>query len=68
MQHQIYQTALNGRLYLAPIAKEDVLEVLDVGCGTGMWCIDVADELPQAQVLGFDLRFAAYSACILMTS
>ncbi|KXH61750.1 hypothetical protein CSAL01_12715 [Colletotrichum salicis] len=29
--------------------------VLDVGTGTGIWCIDFGDELPNADVLGFDL-------------
>jgi tRNA G46 methylase TrmB len=56
MQHHIYRMALDDKLFLAPVAKEKLLDVLDVGCGTGMWCIDVADENPQAQVLGIDLR------------
>ncbi|BCR86639.1 class I SAM-dependent methyltransferase [Aspergillus chevalieri] len=28
---------------------------LDLGCGTGIWAIDVADKYPQAFVLGVDL-------------
>lgn len=56
MQHQIYRIALDDKLFLAPVTKEKLLDVLDVGCGTGIWCIDVADENPQAQVLGIDLR------------
>jgi tRNA G46 methylase TrmB len=56
MQHHIYRMALDDKLFLAPVTKEQLLDVLDVGCGTGMWCIDVADENPQAQVLGIDLR------------
>ncbi|KYG41676.1 hypothetical protein M433DRAFT_169355 [Acidomyces richmondensis BFW] len=55
MQHAIYRFALDGRLYLAPLAKEKLHHVLDVGTGTGAWSIDMADENPQAQVLGFDL-------------
>ena len=61
MQHQIYRMALDDKLFLAPVANEKLLDVLDVGCGTGMWCIDVSDENPQAQVLGIDLR------CVLNT-
>lgn len=55
MQHAIYRYALDDRLYLAPIPKGELHDVLDVGCGTGLWEMDVADEHPEAQVLGFDL-------------
>lgn len=57
LQHRIYRIALNNHLYLCPIPNGEIHNILDVGCGTGSWCIDVADELPHAQVLGFDLRF-----------
>ena len=57
MQHQIYRYALDGRLYRAPLSKEMIRNVLDVGCGTGKWCIDTAEEVPHAQVQGFDLRW-----------
>lgn len=59
MQHHIYRQALDDRLFLAPLQKDKIQDVLDVGCGTGLWCIDMADDLPSAQVLGFDLRLAA---------
>lgn len=55
MQHAIYRYALDDRLYLAPVPKGQLHDVLDVGCGTGLWAMDVADENPEAQVLGFDL-------------
>nr|XP_019047867.1 hypothetical protein I302_04487 [Kwoniella bestiolae CBS 10118]OCF26797.1 hypothetical protein I302_04487 [Kwoniella bestiolae CBS 10118] len=29
--------------------------ILDVGCGTGIWSLEVAQELPQARVTGVDL-------------
>lgn len=35
MQHAIYRYALDNKLFLAPIPKEQVHDVLDVGCGTG---------------------------------
>jgi len=45
---------LDGKLHLAPIDKE-IERALDVGCGTGIWCIDFADEYPSTAVLGVDL-------------
>ncbi|CAJ2513253.1 Uu.00g013720.m01.CDS01 [Anthostomella pinea] len=55
MQHAIYRYALDDRLFLAPIPKDQLRNVLDVGCGTGLWAMGVADSNPQAQVFGFDL-------------
>lgn len=37
----------------APIAAPT--SILDVGTGTGIWAMDVADEFPSASVIGFDL-------------
>ena len=56
MQHRIFVTALDGRLYRAPLPPGDIGHVLDVGCGTGLWCMDVARNSPQAGIVGFDLR------------
>lgn len=54
--------ALDGRLYTAPLPKETLQSVLDIGCGTGIWCIDLADEAPHAVVEGFDIR------CVIFVS
>ena len=67
MQHHIYRFALDNKLFLAPLPKEGLHDVLDVGCGTGLWCIDVADENPQAQVLGFDLRLVSKPLLLIGT-
>ncbi|KZS94716.1 S-adenosyl-L-methionine-dependent methyltransferase [Sistotremastrum niveocremeum HHB9708] len=64
LQHEIWRTLLNG---LCPVSKtelDDLLKptaavpipaVLDVGCGSGIWCLDMAHAYPHAKVVGFDL-------------
>lgn len=48
-------TRLKGdRLFEAPI-KGAPSKVLDVGTGTGIWAIDMADAYPSAEVIGTDL-------------
>jgi len=29
--------------------------VLDLGCGSGIWCVEMAEAFPHARVVGFDL-------------
>jgi SAM-dependent methyltransferase len=50
--HHIFYLILNGCLYRAPI---NATRILDIGTGTGIWAIDVADELPNSLVIGTDL-------------
>ena len=52
--HHIFLLILGGKLYDAPIPTTPH-RVLDIGCGTGIWAIDYADENPSAEVLGTDL-------------
>ncbi|PSS22460.1 hypothetical protein M430DRAFT_65619 [Amorphotheca resinae ATCC 22711] len=54
INHHKFQKLLDGKLHLAPIAK-DIERALDLGTGTGIWAIDFADEYPQTTVLGTDL-------------
>ncbi|OJJ48317.1 hypothetical protein ASPZODRAFT_158062 [Penicilliopsis zonata CBS 506.65] len=53
LSHHLWTLVLNGNLYLAPI--RDPKSVLDLGTGTGIWAIDMADAHPQAVVKGIDL-------------
>ncbi|WP_052890808.1 class I SAM-dependent methyltransferase [Thermogemmatispora carboxidivorans] len=52
-QHYALRAALRGN-YLAPIVQPH--RILDVGCGTGQWAFELAQQFPQAQVVGLDLE------------
>ncbi|EME81232.1 uncharacterized protein MYCFIDRAFT_65808 [Pseudocercospora fijiensis CIRAD86] len=54
LSHQLWILALKGKSFLAPIAK-DPSQILDIGTGTGIWAIEVADQHPHATVTGTDL-------------
>ncbi|KAG0633598.1 S-adenosyl-L-methionine-dependent methyltransferase [Tuber brumale] len=54
MMHHIYLMMLDGKLHIAPIG-DDPQKILDVGTGTGIWAIDMANEYPSAEVIGTDL-------------
>ncbi|KAF1812195.1 S-adenosyl-L-methionine-dependent methyltransferase [Eremomyces bilateralis CBS 781.70] len=54
LQHHLFQLTLDGKLFLAPVGP-DPHHILDIGTGTGIWAIDVADEFPSCEVIGTDL-------------
>ena len=45
---------MGGKLFFAPIGDKPG-RILDIGTGTGIWAIDVGDELPGAEIIGKDL-------------
>jgi SAM-dependent methyltransferase len=53
MKHAMVLHVCDGYLHFAPL--ENPQEVLDIGTGTGIWAIDMADEYPSAVVTGIDL-------------
>lgn len=55
MLHHIYKLIIGGALYRAPFAGDHGGRVLDIGCGTGLYCIEIADEFPNSLVFGTDL-------------
>ena len=43
--HKIFEVARRGTLHNAPLTynPDDQMRILDVGCGTGIWAIDMAE-------------------------
>ncbi|KAL1615354.1 hypothetical protein SLS56_011856 [Neofusicoccum ribis] len=54
LQHHKFVLAQGDKLFLAPLT-EMVPNVLDIGTGTGIWCIDMADRFPSAHITGTDI-------------
>ena len=53
IQHAKFTTLLGGRFHLAPL--DDPKRILDLGTGTGVWAVDMADKYEDAQVTGVDI-------------
>lgn len=45
---------LEGRLTHTVLPDDEPLEIIDVGCGTGIWAIDMGDAFPNATIRGVE--------------
>ncbi|KAF8250369.1 S-adenosyl-L-methionine-dependent methyltransferase [Wilcoxina mikolae CBS 423.85] len=54
LHHEIFLLLLSGSLHAAPFSSTPH-RILDVGTGTGIWPVDMADKYPSAEVIGVDL-------------
>jgi ubiquinone/menaquinone biosynthesis C-methylase UbiE len=54
-QHYMLRSLLRGN-YIAPIAHP--AHILDVGCETGRWLVEMAQEFPEAELVGVDLTLS----------
>ncbi|KAK3360510.1 S-adenosyl-L-methionine-dependent methyltransferase [Lasiosphaeria hispida] len=52
--HEFVILLMGGKLFAAPIG-DNPKKILDVGTGTGIWAIDMADGFPSASVIGTDI-------------
>ncbi|KAF5521498.1 Secondary metabolism regulator LAE1 [Colletotrichum aenigma] len=54
--HHFTLMLMDDRLFYAPVPVEKGdLKVLDVGTGSGLWALDLADEFPAIEVIGTDI-------------
>lgn len=54
MKHAMTVAVCGDKLHFAPIS-ENPSRILDLGTGTGIWCVDMGDAYPMAEVIGVDL-------------
>ncbi|KAB2571909.1 Secondary metabolism regulator LAE1 [Lasiodiplodia theobromae] len=54
MQHHKYTLLQGDKLYLAPL-RDDPQKILDIGTGTGIWAIEMAEKFHSAEVIGTDI-------------
>ena len=53
-EHHIFKYLVGGELHVAPLGSNPQ-RILDLGTGTGIWAIEMADMYPSAAVVGTDL-------------
>ncbi|CAK4030673.1 related to methyltransferase [Lecanosticta acicola] len=53
LQHHLFRITYAYKLFFAPL--QNPRRCLDVGTGTGIWAVDLADDFPDCQVTGIDL-------------
>lgn len=54
LKHCKFMLLLGDKLHLSPI-KEAPQRILDLGTGSGIWAIDMANKFPTARVIGVEL-------------
>ncbi|KAL9089236.1 MAG: hypothetical protein Q9165_005804 [Trypethelium subeluteriae] len=55
--HKLFLVARRDSLHLAPIVTRTTPRILDLGCGTGIWAIDMADPIRIPPNLRFRINF-----------
>jgi SAM-dependent methyltransferase len=55
-QHWILTQVKGGSLHFAPLpATKESPRILDIGCGSGIWCVEMAEDYPKAMIVGMDV-------------
>jgi len=53
LQYELFKRLHRGRIYFAPLNKPK--RILDIGTGTGIWPVEMAELFPSASIIGTDL-------------
>lgn len=56
MNH-LFKLLTGGDLHRAPLGRDGVSpqRILDIGTGTGEWALEMAEDFPEAEIIGTDL-------------
>ncbi|KAF9875223.1 putative phosphoethanolamine N-methyltransferase [Colletotrichum karsti] len=58
IQHQLFKLCLEGNLTATKLPRDQPLSILDIGSGTGNWAVEMAQQYPQAKIMGVDISAA----------
>jgi tRNA G46 methylase TrmB len=51
----LVKSARKGNFW-APIQVKSDFTILELGCGGGIWCLEIAAQFPSARVIGVDIK------------
>lgn len=59
-QYIVLTLAKDGAIFNAPLPepnspKASTLKILDLACGSGIWCLQVSEQYPDATIVGMDI-------------
>ncbi|CAI7673018.1 hypothetical protein PCG10_006267 [Penicillium crustosum] len=55
LTHHLFKLLTGGDLHRAPINDTNPRRILDIGTGPGEWALEMAEDYPQADIIGTDL-------------
>jgi len=53
--HIAFTRYFEGKLGFAPVSEVRPKKILDIGCGSGAWAIQAAEQFPDAHILAVDM-------------
>ena len=58
LQYELLRSVYGGKHYFAPI--QDPKKILDIGTGTGMWCLEIGEYSLQLPLVSYRFRLGQF--------